>query len=175
MEATLQSTGWERLVFIQGLKPVTRQAFTDQIPANAIIGSCEDRYHHSENEPVQNSVEVCGTPYTVDKGSGYAEVVQDCVYDVYLEYCTYTIDEWQVVNQMIMQGSDRNPQWPNPQLEANQRLGDTRESYTATFSTNEGQKTYTFSDGDLYQQLTPGSRWVLQVNNSGRIVSIEPE
>jgi len=175
VEATLQSAGWERLVFIQGLKPVNRQAFIDQIPANASIGSCEDRYHHSEDEPVENSVEACGTPYTVDTGSGYAEVIQDCVYEVYLEYCNYTVEEWQVVDQVILQGSDRSPQWPNPQLEANERLGDTRESYSAIFSTDEGQMTYTFSDEDLYEQLIPGSQWVLLVNNSGQIVSIEAE
>ena len=104
---------------------------------------------------VENSVEACGTPYTVDTGSGYAEVIQDCVYEVYLEYCNYTVEEWQVVDQVILQGSDRSPQWPNPQLEANERLGDTRESYSAIFSTDEGQMTYTFSDEDLYEQLIP--------------------
>lgn len=175
VEAKLQSTGWERVVFIQELNPVTRQAFIDQIPANAAVGGCESRYHHSEDEPVENSVEACGTPYTIDKGSGYAEVVQDCVYEVFLEYCTYTVEEWQVNDQVVLQGSDLNPQWPNPQLEAGERLGDTRESYKAIFYTADGQLTYTFDDEVLYSQLIPGSEWILQVNNSGRIISIEPE
>lgn len=175
VEATLQSTNWERMVYIQALQPVTREGFIDQIPAEASIGGCEERYHHTESEPVENSFEVCGTPYTVDQGSGFGEVVQDCVYEVYAQYCAYTVQEWQVVDQVALQGSDRNPRWPSPALAEGQTLGETREQYTAVFSTSQGPVTYTFTDENLYQQLVPGSSWVLEITSSGRIVSIEPQ
>ena len=175
VEATLQSANWERMVYIQALQPVTREGFIDQIPADASIGNCEERYHHAENEPVENSIEVCGTPYTVDKGSGYAEVIQDCVYEVYEQYCTYTLEEWRVVDQVVLEGMDHNPRWPSPQLAEGQRLGDTREQYTAVFSTSEGPVTYTFTDARLFEQLTSGSSWILQMSGSGRVVSIEPQ
>ncbi len=175
LEATLQATNWERLVYVQALQPVTRQGFIDQIPADASINGCEDRYHHSEDEPVENSVEVCGTPYTVDQGSGYAQVVQDCQYEVYQPYCSFTVQEWQVVDQVLLQGADSNPRWPSPQLAEGQRMGDTRQQFTAVFETSQGPLTYTFSDEDLYEQLTPGSSWMLELSASGRIVSVEPQ
>ena len=175
VEATLQSTNWERMVYVQALQPVTQAGFVDQIPAEASIGGCEERYHYSEDEPVENSIEVCGTPYTVDQGSGYAEVIQDCVYEVYDQYCSYTVQEWQVVDQVVLQGTDSNARWPSPQLAEGQRLGDTREQYTAVFSTSEGPLTYSFTDESLYEQLTPGSSWILEISGSGKIVSIEPQ
>ena len=79
--------------------------------------------------PSPKSTEVCGTPYTVDTGSGAGKVVQDCEYRVYASYCDFTVLDWVVVNTAVAQGSDNNPQWPVLSLPAGQQEGDRHETY----------------------------------------------
>jgi len=139
------------------------------------IGACREEIRSVESEPVPNSVEVCGTPYTVDTGSGYGEVVQDCEYQVYDEMCSYTVEEWHQVDSAVIRGTDEQPIWPEPVLEVGQRIGQNRsESYVIVFSSEGETFTYLTSDLNLFQQAEIGERWGLNVNTFGKLISVEP-
>jgi predicted nucleic acid-binding Zn ribbon protein len=59
---------WERSIPVEALAPVEREAWRDEIPSEAEVGACSQEHRSTSNEPVSNSTEVCGTPYTVDTG-----------------------------------------------------------------------------------------------------------
>lgn len=171
---TVRSVEWERSVPVEIFGSVEYSDFIDQIPAQAELLNCTEKYHHTQEEPVENAVEICGTPYNVDLGSGYAEVVQDCVYEVYQDYCQYTIEEWYIGDTIRLSGKDYNPTWPQIALSEGQRLGDDKtESYLIIFQTNEGLKEFKTSSYELFLQAQPGTEWVLQINQIGGIVGIE--
>jgi hypothetical protein len=127
-----------------------------------------------ESEPVPNAEEVCGTPYNVDTGGGYAEVVQDCEYHVYDEYCSYTVMEWQSVDAATLSGYDFNPRWPDPDVAAEERLGEYSETYTVYFDTTDGDYVYSMGDFEEFQQFQIGSEWTLEINTFGSVVSVSP-
>jgi ribosomal protein L40E len=174
VSAVVQDVRWERSIPILGLVPVQYSDWQDEIPADAPIESCQEEIRRTSSEPEPNSVEVCGTPYTVDTGGGYAEVVQDCEYQVYDQYCSYTVEEWRQVDTATLSGNDLSPVWPEPQLSSEQRLGDqTTETYTVLFAAGDQTFTYQTSDLELFQQLQTGSEWQLELNGFGDIVTIE--
>jgi hypothetical protein len=174
VKGTVQDVQWQRSVVIEALVPVEYSDWLDEIPSEAEIEYCEEQVHHVQNEPAANSVEVCGTPYTVDTGSGIGEVVQDCEYQVYADYCTYSVIEWGQVDEVVLTGDDYVPMWPEPALSENQRLGPERsETYTIVFATGEGIYTYTTDDFDLFQASQLGSEWQLNINTFGGVVSID--
>ena len=174
VRGTVQSVSWQLTIPIEFFGPVEYQDWEDQIPADGSILYCEDKYHHTQDQPADNSVEVCGTPYNVDTGSGFAEVVQDCEYEVYESFCEYTVDEWYVVDTAVSSGAGFNPQWPVPDLDDNQRLGDSpEEEYVIVFSTEGGSKRFVTSNFDLYKQAGIGTTWTLEVNQIDGVVSIE--
>ena len=171
----VESVHWERAIPIEALVPEEYESWEDQIPLGAVVGACWEEIRSVESEPVPNSVEVCGTPYTVDTGGGYGEVVQDCEYQVYDEICSYTVDEWHQVDTAVKSGTDKQPIWPEPVLEAGQRFGQNRsESYVIVFSSGDETFTYTTSDLSLFQQAELGEEWGLNVNTFGRLISVEP-
>lgn len=173
-KGAVQQVGWAREVAIERLQPVQHEAFQDDIPAGAQILSCSLEFQHTQSEPAPNAQEVCGTPYTVDKGSGYAEVVQDCEYQVYADYCKYVAQEWTVVETASLDGDDLAPVWPNPVLSSDERLGAQQEAYTVVFATDAGLKTYTTSDAGEFSQFQIGSAWMLYINKLDVVVSVEP-
>jgi len=171
---TVQDAGWQRSVAIEALVPVEYSDWLDEIPAEAEIEQCEEQIHHIDDEPAANSVEVCGTPYTVDTGSGIGEVVQDCEYQVYADYCTYSIIEWREVDEVVLSGNDYMPIWPDPILSEDQRLGTERsETYTIVFRTGDGIYSFKTDDIDLFQATQIGTEWNLNINTFGSVVSIE--
>ena len=102
------------------------------------------------------------------------QVVQDCRYEVYDDQCDYTVPEWQIVDTVKLSGSDLNPRWPEPQLNANQRAGGRQEVYEIIFN-NDGKKyTYQTRDAAEYAQFLVGSRWTLKVNTFGSVTDIQP-
>jgi ribosomal protein L40E len=165
---------WTRSVVIEGLGPVTHSDWRDEIPSEGVILSCSQKHHHSEDEPAANATEVCGTPFTVDKGSGYGEVVQECQYEVYAEWCDYEVEEWRPVDEVTVSGSDSNPGWPALQLLADQREGEHRESYEIAFDGDGATYSYQTSDPAEFARFRPGSRWLLKVNQLDSVVSVEP-
>ncbi len=164
---------WTRSIPILALVEVQKAAFIEEIPEQAKIGPCESKYHHTQDTPVQDAVEVCGTPYTKDTGSGYAEVVQDCQYEVYQDYCEYTAEEWRVVDQAVLQGDDVNPVWPQVRLAQGQQQGEPQETYLVIFQTERGEIRYTPPDEASFRQFMPGSEWMLTLNGFGDLVSID--
>lgn len=171
----IENVRWERVIPIEALVAVQYETWQDQIPQDAEVNACREEIRSVESEPVPNSVEVCGTPYTVDTGSGYGEVVQDCEYQVYDNFCSFTVEEWRQVDTAVMSGSDQRPTWPEPILEAGQRVGENRsENYVIVFSTGDQTFTYTTSDLSLFQQAEVGEQWGLNVNTFGKLISVEP-
>ena len=171
---TVQDVEWQRVVVVEGLMPVEHRDWIDAIPSEAELGSCEEQVRTTSAEPKPNSVEVCGTPYTVDTGSGYGEVMQDCEYQVYEEYCTYSIVEWQDVDEVVLTGGDFEPVWPAPSLAEDERLGSRRnETFTIVYDTGDEVYVYTTNDLNLFQASQIGSEWILNINTFGSVVSVE--
>ncbi len=172
---TVTSVAWRRTVVLEQYGPVERADFRDEIPSGAEIGTCEWRYHHTQADPAPNSDKVCGTPYTVDQGTGFGEVVQDCEYKVNQEYCKYTVTEWAKADEWVQTGQDFNPIWPDTStLSSDQRLGDRTEEYRILFDAGSDTYTYQTSNFDLFQQCRIGSEWTLSINGLGGVVGIEP-
>jgi len=172
----VQSAEWQTRVAVEELGPVQRQTWQDDIPQGAPIGDCQDRlYTVVDSQPSGgNYTKVCGTPYTLDTGSGVGQVVQDCQYEVYRPYCEYTVQEWRVVDELRMSGNDRAPRFASPQLSADQRMGNQISEYLIVFQTDESQYTYSVGSLEEFQQFTIGSKWSLNINAFGQIVSVEP-
>jgi len=172
--ATVRDVSWQRQIAIEAYTTVTESDWWDEIPAEAEIESCTMEYRYTSNEPQANATEVCGEAYVEDTGTGIGEVVQDCTYEVYDEYCEYTATRWVVVDTVIESGRNLSPIWPEPTLSQNERLGDATEEYTITFSGDGETYTYTTTDSDLFMMAEPGSTWELSVNSLGGVQSIEP-
>lgn len=170
---SVRNSSWATNMVIEQYQIVTRQGWVDEIPQGAQMGSCEYRFAYTASEPQPVSTEVCGTPYTVDQGTGFGEVVQDCVYETYAEYCEYTVEDWVAVEQLQLQGDDLYPQLPEASLAGDQRAGETNAVYTIWFNTDQGLLEYQTRDLNLFQLAQAGSEWELEVNRSGDVVSAE--
>jgi len=174
LTGTVQSVSWERAISVEALQDVTREAWQDEIPAGSPVGACTEKVRYTQPDPAPRSVEVCGTPYTVDTGTGMGEVVQDCEYQVYDDWCQYTAREWVVVDTLVLNGSDMNPAWPDIVAGSDRREGGRQATYGVVFATEDKTYTRTFSDEAQWRQYPIGSRWILQLNKLGGIQSIEP-
>ncbi len=165
---------WERSIVILAPVPVRREAWQDQIPSSADVGFCHDEVRYTSDQPEPNSQEICGTPYTVDTGSGFGEVVQDCEYLVYDTMCEYSVLELAPFNTVVERGNDLSPEWPALRLEAEQQEGDSNETYTITFEADGERYTYTTRNPNEFAQFAPGSSWTLKVNALGNVMDVEP-
>ena len=175
-DTTAQVSGahWERSIDIIAPMPVRNSAWRDQLPAAANNVSCRQEFRYTSSEPVAGAREVCGTPYTVDTGTGMGRVVQDCEYQVYDDMCSYTTLQLAVINTVVSEGEGFTPKWPVASLAAEQKLGDRRERYVCEFSGDGSNYSYTVRSLDEYEQCQTGSRWKLQVNSFGDVVAAEP-
>jgi len=171
---TVEAVRWTRSVVVEGLAPVQHETWRTDVPAEAVLGTCVQKVHHTQDDPAPNAQEVCGTPYTVDSGSGYGEVVQDCQYQVYADWCEYTVKEWQKVDEAVLNGSNFQPQWPVPALAVDQRAGQKTENYKIVFATSEGEYTFDTNSADIFAQCQIGSKWVLEVNTFNIVIGIKP-
>lgn len=174
LQGRVQDTRWTRSIVIEELGPVQLGDWQDELPSDAQSATCSLKYRTSSDEPAAVSTEVCGTPYTVDTGGGYGEVVQDCTYEVYDQWCEYTTNEWHTIDTTTASGSDLSPYWPELTLSDSQRSGEESETYEVTFQTPQGVYDYTPTDIAEYSQFQTGSEWILRVNGLGAIISVEP-
>jgi len=169
----VRSVQWERRVEITEQRPVEHEDWKDEIPSGAEIGTCQQEYHTTQLEPAPGAEEVCGTPYTVDQGSGVAKVVQECEYRIYDDWCTYTQLDWVVVETPRLQGEDLNPQWPAISLSQDQREGNRLEEYQVVFHSGDEIYTYSVDSPEEFTQFTPGSQWMLEVNTFGAVTGVQ--
>jgi predicted nucleic acid-binding Zn ribbon protein len=170
----VQNVNWTRTIPILALGPVDYEGWYDEIPEDAEIHGCDLEFHHTADEPSANAIEICGTPYTVDTGSGYGEVVQDCVYEIYEDWCTYTQIEWTTVDAVTVTGSNLDAYWPEVTLSEGQTEGEGEETYEVVFQTEDRSYTLATSDFNEFRQFQLNSRWVLNVNALNMLVSVEP-
>ncbi len=174
VNATVSSTRWERVVEVESYQLVTASDWAANIPADATISSCSLEYRYDSDQPTEHSEEICGTPYTVDTGTGVGQVVQDCYYRVYEDYCRYEIMGWTAVDTLRLNGTDLNAVWPAASLTDTQRVGQATETYTIWFSAGGQNYDLRTTNYSLYQQAYPGSQWELEVNQLGAVTSASP-
>ncbi len=172
----VEDVEWQTSVAVEELGPVSHAAWQDEIPQDSQLGSCTDKVRDTvDAEPGSGKYnKVCGTPYTVDTGSGVGQVVQDCQFEVLAPYCEYIAQEWQVIDEAKQSGSDLSPAFASPQLSSNQRLGSQNASYVIIFEADKGQYTYNVASPDEFHKFQIGSQWILKVNSFGNVVSVEP-
>jgi hypothetical protein len=171
----VEDVSWTRTIPILAMGEVEGEDWRDDIRSDAVIESCRLEFHHSQDSPTSNSEEVCGTPYTIDDGSGFGEVVQDCVYEVYEEMCSYTAMDWIVIDEVIATGTNLQPYWPQVNLMSDQQEGEGTETYEIEFIADDESYTYTPSDQSEFIQFNEGSSWIIHVNMLDTVVSVEPE
>jgi ribosomal protein L40E len=161
VEATVTDVHWQTVVPVQEIRPVNYSNERGSPPSDAYNVSC-----HDENR------EVC-EQRTVDRGNGYSEIVEECHTETE-RYCSYTVDEWAIIQTYPLEGNDLRPVYESPSISGDQRVGDETAEYTVTFSTDDGIETYSPDSLSEFQQFSIGSTWTLKMNALGGIVSVEP-
>lgn len=174
VSAVVSAVSWQRRQVIEAYQRVERKGWEDAIPSGATLVSCELQYRYDSDASRPIATEVCGEPYTIDTGTGLGQVVQDCVYRVYENYCTYTIMDWLPVETLVTSGVDLSPYWPTFELSNDQRTGNRTERYEITYSAAGDSFTYSTTNESLYLQAQPGSTWYLEINQFNSVVSAEP-
>jgi hypothetical protein len=175
LDGTVTGLEWNRQITIEQMQPVSHKDWIDNVPADAQLGTCSQELYAVQDQPTGNYREVCGTPYTVDTGTGVGEVVQDCQYEIYVDYCEYTVQEWTVVDVAETSGLNANPFWPALNLSTDQRQGESNETYSIFFDSSDGNLEYKTSEISEFQQFSIGSQWMLEVNTLGGISSYTPK
>lgn len=160
LQGTVTDVYWQTSVPVQEVQAVSYSNERGSPPSDAYNVSC---YTDSE--------EVCEDK-TVDQGNGYAEVVREC-HTENTEYCSYTVDEWRTIQTYDLSGYDLYPQYDQPTVYNNQRLGTASENFTVTFSTSEGTETYSPGSETEFQQFQIGSTWTIKLNALGSVVGVE--
>ncbi len=172
---TVQAVGWHYVIPIEQLQPVQYEGWHDEVPANAEVLRCVQRVRHRIDEPVAGAIEVCGTPYIVDTGTGQGQVVQDCMYEVSDDWCRFSVYEWRVSGMVAeATGSDMYPSWPTLSLAQGQRAGAANEEYLVLLLADDREVRYSPHSLEEYRRFTPGSAWVITTNRLGGVTSIAP-
>jgi len=157
--ASVADVTWQTSVPLQQIQAVNYSNEPGSPPSDAYNVSCHTESH-----------EVCEEK-TIDRGNGYAEVVQDCHTETD-DYCSYTVDEWQTIQTYSLEGHDYSPDYSQPSITSGQRLGNESVTYTVFFDTAKGGKTYSPGSLSEFQQFTIGSTWTLKLNALGAVLSV---
>ena len=160
VQATVTDVYWQTSVPVQEIQPVDYNDKSGSPPSDAYNVSCQEE-----------SREVCEEK-TVDRGNGFAEVVEEC-HTESEQYCDYTVDEWATIQTYTLDGHDTFPVYEQPSLSSDQRLGDQSADLTVYFDTEKGEKTYSPDNVSEFQQFQIGSTWTLKLNALGGVVSVE--
>lgn len=160
VEGTVTAVQWQTFVPVQEMRSVNYSNERGSPPSDAYNVSCR-----TESE------EVC-TERVEDTGTGYGEVVVECRTETE-QYCSYTVDEWTTIQTYDLSGNDLYPEYSNPSIMSDQRIGNTSEKLTVYFSTSDGQEMYSAKSVSEFQQFQIGSVWTLNLNALGGIVNVE--
>jgi len=160
LQGSVTNVQWQTSVPVQEVQAVNYSNERGSAPSDAYNVSCQTE-----------SKEVCEDK-TIDKGNGFAEVVTEC-HDESEQYCDYTVDEWTTIQTYTLNGNDLRPVYDSPSLTSDQRIGSRSEVLTVSFSTPDGQETYSAGSVDEFEQFQIGSIWTLKINALGRVVSVE--
>ena len=172
LNAAVAAQSWQTSVQVIGPIETKGNSWEDQVPSDAKNVRCTDKKRYTSDEEVANSVEVCGTPYAIDLGNGFEQLVQDCVYDVYEPYCEYTVTKTGVIENRKASGSG-----PNPELayvEPGYSTGTQSVSYSVVLRDENGRE-YQLNPQTLseYRSYSVGSQYQIEVTAAGRIVNME--
>jgi hypothetical protein len=160
VQATVTDVYWQTSVPVQEIQAVDYSNERGNPPSDAYNVSCWDE-----------SEEFCEEK-TVDRGDGYAEVVEECHTETE-QYCDYTVDEWTTIQTYTLEGHDNFPVYERPSISSDQRLGDESAELTVFFDTEKGQKSYSPDNEAEFQQFQIGSTWTLTLNLVGGVVGVE--
>jgi membrane protease subunit (stomatin/prohibitin family) len=160
VEATVVDVYWQTSIPVQEIRPVDYSNERGGPPSDAYNVSCRDE-----------SRDVCEQK-TIDKGNGYSEVVEECHTETE-QYCSYTVDEWKTIQTYTLDGNNLQPIYDAPGVSSGQRLGEQSENLTVTFSTANGEATYSPATISEFRQFTIGSTWTLKMNAIGAVVGVE--
>jgi len=160
VNATVTDVYWQTSVPVEEIQPVDYNDKRGNPPSDAYNVSCRDE-----------SQEVCEEK-TIDRGDGYAEVVEDCHTETET-YCDYTVDEWTIIQTYTLDGHDTFPVYEQPSISGDQRLGDQSADYTVHFDTEKGEKTYNPGSVSEFQEFQIGSTWTLKLNTLGGVLSVD--
>lgn len=174
VKATVTDVYWERSVQLESYQEVVTDDWCDELPSGAVVLSRSQQYRYTTEYPVANATEVCGEEYVVDTGTGVGEVVQDCVYEVYDDYCEYQAWAWVALSPETVSGRDLAPYWPDFSLSDGVREAGYAEDYVITFSGDGEKYTYSTTDVDLFLQAEIGSSWELSVNQFNQVRELNP-
>jgi hypothetical protein len=174
VKGTVTARQWETQIGILEYMPNKVSDWRSELPKDAEIIGCKSKVRSESGENVPGSNEVCGTPYTKDMGNGYAEVVQDCVYQVMEEMCEYNRYEWKEASALTLSGGEPPVKWPPVALAVDQKQGDSRATYKVFFDVDGEKYTYTLSDQEEWAGYKVGSQWVLAVNKAGGVSDVDP-
>jgi len=157
---TVQSVHWQTAVDVQHQEEV-HYSNESSAPSDAYNVSCHDETN-----------QVC-TDKTIDRGNGYAEVVQECR-DETKPSCSYDRKEWKTLRTETEEGTDYNPFYTQPGLKSDERLGNKKATYEVFFSTEKGEKTYEPDNESEFSQFQPGTTWTLKLNLVGGVLDAQP-
>ena len=161
VNAIVDAVHWQTVANVEEVQAVRHNDESGNAPSGAYDVSCDDK-----------SEAVCEEK-TIDQGNGYAEVVEECHTET-TTYCSYTVDEWTVIQSYTTEGNDLFPVWENPPVATDQRRGEDTATYTVYFVSTEDNYTYNPGTLEEYRQYDIGSEWNLSLNALGGIVGVEP-
>lgn len=122
--------------------------------------------------PTTRRHEVCGTPYTVDTGTGYGDVLQDCVYEVYAPRCTFETMQWVIVDTLV-QAAGLCARMATPGGCTGSRGGQPQRALYVRCERGWCAAQLALT-ADTYALCVPQSRWKVAVNGLGAVVEATP-
>jgi predicted nucleic acid-binding Zn ribbon protein len=165
---------WTYTVGIEELKPAEQEAWREQVPKEGRVISCAPKVRRTSDQPVVGAVEVCGTPYVVDTGTGKGEVQQDCVYQISDDWCRFSLLTWQKGEALKASGHDYAPYWPSPNLDNTRREAGREEVYQVFLAGDGDQYIYRPDSLQEFERFQVGGRWTVKPNAFGGVMSIRP-
>jgi hypothetical protein len=173
MDAVAVSPHWTTSVTVQGLVPAEYAAWADEVPDDGEVVSCRQEVRDVVDQPAPNAREVCGTPYIIDDGTGYGEVMQECRYEVLDDLCQYRVLEWRVVDTLVREGSSMAVQWPEPESRGDVREAGREAKYACVLRAGDEEYSYQVENLDALAACQPGSRWQVVIDGFGALTNAE--